>query len=255
MVAVTQTPTPFRWQPNLGMLLFAAVFLPLTLALGVWQLGRADEKRAMLTEYQSRGHAAPVPLESLDAESDQQYRRVLVTGRFVADRTLLLQNRIRDGKPGYEVLAPFETAPGAPWLWVNRGWLEGSYDRAILPQVPAVEGTPTLHGHLYRSDDAFTLGEEVWRETWPQVFQNADMTLLSERLQVTFFPYVLRLDQDSPAALRTGWEVVNIRPETHTGYAVQWFALAAVLVLLSLFNNSNLGAVIKERRGKNRSQS
>src|SRR5690606_12003130 len=105
---------------------------------------------------------------SLDAAGDHQYRRVVAVGHFVEDRTVLLQNRVREGKPGYEVLTAFEIAAGEPWLWVNRGWLEGSYDRAVLPEVPPATGTLRIHGHLYRGDDAFTLGDEIWRETWPQ---------------------------------------------------------------------------------------
>jgi len=256
MVVVTQNKPIFKWQPSIGMLLFAVFFLPVTLFLGFWQLDRAEEKRALLAEYHARKDATPVQLAALGAGGEHQYRRVLASGHFVEDATVLLENRVRDGKPGYEVLSAFEGVPGQPWLWVNRGWIQGAYDRSVLPEIPHEEGALTLRGHLYRSEEKpFTVGEETWREQWPQVFQNADMELLSERLGKGFFPYVLRLDEDSSAALQAGWSIVNVMPEKHTGYAVQWFFLAAALVILSLFANSNLGAVIKGRHSKSNSGS
>ena len=58
----------------------------------------------------------------------------------------------------------------------------------------------------------------------------------------------MRLEADSPAALRTGWEIVTVSPEKHRGYAVQWFMMAAALVVLSAFANSNLAGWLKSRR-------
>ncbi|MCK9502714.1 MAG: SURF1 family protein [Porticoccaceae bacterium] len=251
MAAVMQHRVSFQWQINIAMLIFAAIFLPLTISLGFWQLQRAEEKQALLAEYGARKTAAPAAVASLDPSEDHQYRRVKVRGHLINDRTLLLENRVRNGQPGFEVITPVEIDPQQPWIWVNRGWIAGSLHRAELPQIPPVKGGLVLHGHLYRAlDKPFTVGEEVWRERWPQVLQNFDDALLAERLGKTFFPYTLRLDQDSPAALATGWDIVNLIPEKHKGYAVQWFAMAVALVILSLFANSNLGAVIKNAGSK-----
>lgn len=251
MVSAAQKKVAFQWQVNRAMLAFAALFLPLTVSLGFWQLQRADEKQALLSEYRAREAAAPVSVDEIEPGGEHQYRPATVSGHFINGRTLLLENRIRDGKPGYEVLTPLEYGPEKPLLWVNRGWVAGSYNRDELPDVPAVRGEVTLRGHLYRAvGKPFTAGEEVWRSQWPQVFQNFDPELLASRLERPLFPYTLRLDQDSTAALQTGWEIVNVMPEKHTGYAVQWFAMATALVILSLFANSNLGAVIKSRRLK-----
>ncbi|MGD9662618.1 MAG: SURF1 family protein [Porticoccaceae bacterium] len=248
-----QQQVTFKWQINIAMLVFAAFFLPLTISLGFWQLQRAEEKQALLDEYRARETAAPQAIASIDSSADHQYRRVKAHGHLINDRTLLLENRVRNGRPGFEVMTPVETAPEKPWIWVNRGWIAGSLDRTQLPQIPELTTAVTLHGHLYRMlDKPFTVGDEVWREHWPQVLQNFDGTLMARRLGRTFFPYTIRLDQDSPGALATGWEIVNVIPEKHKGYAAQWFTMAAALVILSVFANSNLGAVIKSHRMKER---
>lgn len=256
MTVSTQAPLRFCWQPNIGMLVFAALFLPVTIALGFWQLERAEEKQALLSEYQGRELANPVVFNTQDSAVDQQYRRVRATGEFINSHTLLLENRIRHGKPGFEVLTPLALGEGQPWLWVNRGWIAGSLDRSQLPKVPDVTGSTTVWGHLYQAiDKPFTVGAETWRPQWPQVLQNFDTALLAAHLKTPFYPYTLRLDQESPAALETGWEVVNLSPATHTGYAVQWFTMALALVVLSVFANSNLAAVLKARRASPQTRS
>ena len=241
----------FRWQPNLKVLVFVLVFLPLTVSLGFWQLSRADEKAALLAEYRARETAAPVSLAALDADGDHQYRRVTARGRFDNRRTVLLENRVRLGRPGFEVVTLFELEDNARPVWVNRGWIAGHLDRTRLPEIPEVAGPVTLFGHLYRPlAPPFTVGKERWRSRWPQVMQNLDTGALSARMALTTppHPYRLRLDRGSPGALETGWDVVNVLPEKHLGYAVQWFAMAFALAVLALFANSNLGEALFGKR-------
>ena len=51
------------------------------------------------------------------------------------------------------------------------------------------------------------------------------------------FPYSVRLDAGQPGALRVDWEPINTQPEKHTGYAVQWFAMAIALVLFWVYSS------------------
>ncbi|MEA3299151.1 MAG: SURF1 family protein [Pseudomonadota bacterium] len=238
----------FRWQPNRGILLFTLLFLPVTLSLGFWQLDRAEEKRMLAAEFQGREVAAKVNLDDLETGGDHQYRRVTATGRFDPDHAILLDNRVRQGRPGYEVVVPFQLAASGRWLLVNRGWIGAAASRDQLPAVAEVPGDVTLSGYLYQSPgEPFTLGAEQWRERWPQVLQNLDIAGVATLLEVELSPWTLRLDASSPGALAVGWEVINVQPEKHTAYAVQWFALAAALVVLALFANSNLGALVRRR--------
>lgn len=228
------------------MLVFAGVCLPVTLALGFWQLAREEEKALLLASMAANEQAPPVALKALSAGGDHNYRRVLVSGKFDNRHPIMLQNRVRNGRPGYEVVIPFQERDTGLWLLVNRGWIAGRADNEI-PAVDTLEGSVLLSGHLYRSADVpFTLGDEQWRHEWPQILQNLEVDALAERLGVPLFAYVLRLDPESPGALAVGWPKVAIQPQKHRAYAVQWFALATALVVLSIFANSNLGDVMRQ---------
>jgi len=161
----------------------------------------------------------------------------------------LLENRVKNGRPGYEVLGVFGSDDLK--ILVNRGWVEGSLNREILPNVEFESGDDIrLFGYAYRSaSKPFTLGGPIWTGGWPERIQAIDWDQLSDRLDYSLLPYLVRLDANSAEAYSTGWVIVNLPPQKHIAYAVQWFALAILLVVLTVFACSNLGAVIKQKLG------
>lgn len=110
---------PFR--PGLVPTLVVLALLPVLIGLGLWQLGRADEKRALLNVYAEREVEAPVPAGQLLEQADPAYRRVHLRGHFDGAHSLLLDSRMRDGHAGVELLQPFFDAPSGQWWLVNRG--------------------------------------------------------------------------------------------------------------------------------------
>lgn len=248
-----QADVSFHWQWNWKVLVFTVIFLPITVSLALWQLDRADEKRQLLEMHRQRGIAQPVALETVPDQGGSEYLRVRVTGAYDNRSPLLLDNRVRRGRPGYEVISPFKTSKGQ-WILVNRGWILGNADRTILPEIDEVNGEVTLTGYLYRSPGKqLMLGEDIWRVgVGPKIIQNAAPDVVAEKIKAPLFSYSLRLDADAQGALETGWALVSVQPGKHTGYAVQWTALAVVLIVLTLFASSNLGGVISARRRVNR---
>ena len=69
------------------------------------------------------------------------------------------------------------------------------------------------------------------------------MAVMGESVGKSLAPGILKLDEASPGAFRTGWQAVNMMPERHTGYALQWFGLALALAILTLFANTNLATL------------
>lgn len=246
-----QRKISFQWQWNWKILLFAAFFLPVTVSLAFWQMDRAEEKRQLLDMYNQRGVAQPVPLSELSSNDDRTYIRVIVKGQYDNRSPLLLDNRVRRGRAGYEVINPFQTINGQ-WLLVNRGWVPAGFDRRILPKISEVSGEVVLAGYLYRSPGKqIMLGADLWAEgEGPKVIQNAAPEKVSEKLGLGFYSYQLRLGADAIGAYETGWAIVNIQPSKHTGYVFQWSALTLALIILAIFANSNLGAVIGSKRTK-----
>tara|TARA_R110000787_G_scaffold8220_4_gene27445 strand:+ start:90236 stop:91048 length:813 start_codon:yes stop_codon:yes gene_type:complete len=256
-----------RWQWNAKILCFALIFLPITVSLGFWQLQRAEQKHTILAAQDARIDAPAVDLKDVLTATDNQFRNVWVAGDIDNDKTLLLDNRVRHGRPGYEVLTPLRlVSEGKPlWILVNRGWLAGGQDRSKLPNVPQLKAA-VLQGYLYRSEPGLVLKDEAWlRGVSPQIIQAVDEVKAADYLGGVVYAYTLRL-RDNPGGdsddgsndrpvteLETGWQIVNASPEKHVGYAVQWFLMGLALIVLSLFANSNLAEVLRQwRREKKR---
>jgi len=246
----------FSWQPNDKLLFLVLLMMPLLISLGYWQLDRAQEKREILAEFKSNQESQPVGFELLDTSKNLQYRQVQFVGELDASRRVLLDNRVRNGRPGYEIFEVLTLASSELKILVNRGWVQASLDRNELPDVESVLGQVQLRGSLYKIlRGGLQLDDGVRAvESWPGRVGWISTERAAELFADEFFAYQLRLDSDSIGALTTGWPTVSVQPEKHTAYAVQWFVMALVLLLLTINANSNLAAWFKFKMAKKESE-
>jgi len=244
----------FRFEPEWRITLFTVLMAPLLLGLGFWQLQRADEKAILAATFDARAAQAPATLASLAGRSPEElaYLPVQLAGSFLPDAYFLLDNRVREGQFGYEVLGIVALDNGGAAL-VNRGWVPGDASRRELPLVPEVAGPVELAGHIYVAPGKpYLLGEQAIDPGWPKRIQAVEMERLrgavEDLVAGPLFPYPVRIDAGQPGALRADWQIINVSPAKHLGYAVQWFSMAAVLVLIYVYRNSNIGELLRGRR-------
>lgn len=188
--------------------------------------------------YDQRAKAAPVSLSQLKPEAGLDYRTVALRGRFDNQHVFLLDNRIYQGRPGYEVISAFELEPAVTMagtqkierLWVNRGWIPMNADRSIVPVVEPVQGVQTIAGQLVSPADSFVLAKGALTGNWPETIQRVELEKMNNRLGVgPSLPYLLRLNAGEAGSFKVSWQPVSTRPQKSLGYAVQWFLMAAVL--------------------------
>lgn len=232
------------WRASLLVLML----LPLLLSLGFWQLDRADEKRTLQELFQQRQSTGPVAIDALSENQDLRYQPIKLRGSYINEKSLFLDNRIYQGRFGYEIITPFKPASSGDIVLINRGWIEGDVSRRSLPKVDAVVTEVELLGEIYvPQGDVFMLAEETHTD-WMSVVQSINIERLSEKFDQRLFPYVVRLSVESPGSYQPNWVVVNLQPEKHTGYAVQWFAMSVTLLIIAFFSNTNCWALLKGRK-------
>jgi len=243
---VASSRPALAFDPEWRITLFALVLVPAMTGLGFWQLQRADEKAALAARFEARRAQAPTGLSTLwqVPVTDLDYLPVELSGDYREHEYFLLDNRVQGGRFGYEVLAILELAGGDGTVLVNRGWIEGDPARRALPAVPAVPGRVTVTGQVYVPPGRpYTLGEAAAVTGWPRVVPALEMERLGPQVGALtgrrVFPYTVHLDEGASGALVTGWPVVNVSPEKHRAYAVQWFAMATALSILYLLRCSN----------------
>ena len=233
-----------RFRPALAQTLATLVLLPVFLGLSFWQVQRAAEKQQLLEAESAARHAAPVPVASLGPTDVPLHARA--TGRY-DQHLFLLDNRVRDRRPGYEVLAPLRIADGEAVL-VNLGWVAQGASRAQLPAIEVPTGTVEVTGLAMSPEPPpFELSDrETFAAGWPKVVQTAVPGTLEQELDYPLRPVVLYPDGSEVAAHKV--EVMHeFGPSRHHGYAAQWFGFALVLVIVYLWHGLHRG---RQRRNE-----
>jgi len=249
---------PLRIRGDLRAVLAGLVLFALLVNLGSWQLGRAGEKSALASRWETRAAMPAVAPEALlagapstEAAATLADRQVRWQASFTDTDYLLLDNRLHRGRAGYHVIALAESDAG--FVPVNLGWLAGDPSRRTTPIPTLPEGRVVIEGRIYvpsgvplmmqKPEPPAALPATVQTLYWDN--WQRSLEALSGR---AVFPFEVRIQPDSPHALVAEWTVVNQSPSKHIGYAVQWFAMAAVLVIIGLLRLTNLRSLLSGNR-------
>lgn len=209
----------------------------LTARLGWWQLDRAAQKverQAVLTERQSLQplEVAALPRDETAAESHYQ-RQVNVTGVWLTEHTVYLDNRQMGGRPGFFVLTPLRLPDGTAVL-VQRGWQPRDFlDRTRVRMPPTPSGEIRLLGRI--APGPARLYEFDGVASGP-IRQNLDLFAYASETHLLLRPFtVLQLkpvDLAPEDGLSRDWPQPAADVHKHYGYAFQWFALSALTLCL-----------------------
>lgn len=217
------------------ILVLAVLAIILLIALGFWQLHRAEEKQLILTAEARETQLPPVEWVA-GMPYPKQYQSIQVKGRYLSS-VFLLDNQFFEHQPGYNVLSPYLLADGH-LLLIDRGWIAG--DRSHIPVLPPLQSAPHLSGRAYfPSAKSWVLGQEAEiKSDSITIVERIDVKLISNLLHKSVYPFIIRLNKDDVNGFTREWPTVTMSPQRHYAYALQWFALA--FIALVVFIGSNL---------------
>ncbi len=228
--------THYTFTPRWLFLAITVILLAVFCSLGRWQLHRAEEKQRLQQRFDERQQMAPVALQQLPANNPHYYP-VQMRGHYDNEHTILLDNKIQQHQVGYEVVQPFQLEQplaGITTVLVNRGWIPADSDRSKLPKLDKITGMQTVQGKVYVPlGKPFTLGKNSEALSWPLRTAAIEIPNLEHALQQrSIFPYVIWLNPNEDHGFVRNWQPINSPAHKHLGYAVQWFAFAALLIIL-----------------------
>ena len=198
----------YAFRPRGWAVAAAALACAAGIALGHWQSRRADEKRTVAARLE----------------------RVAVVGEFVPRYTVYLDNKVRRGKAGYEVVTPLKLRGSGEHVLVNRGWIEAGQTRDALPEVPTPAGEQRLEGiALPRLERVLALGPASGR-----LRPSLDIAAYAAETGLRLEPRVIEQHSGAPDGLAREWPPHEAGAEKNEAYAFQWYALAALAAILGL---------------------
>jgi surfeit locus 1 family protein len=228
------------FDPRLFTTILTLVLIGALLALGRWQLRRADDKRALDERFAAGAEAT----RAIDRETPllPRYQHIEAAGAYDSARQVLIDNMSNgQGRAGYDVITPFALRGGG-WILVNRGWVPVGASRRDKPQVAVPQGPRELHGRTDGLPRAgLTLGVRAPpAPPYPVVvsFPTHDEIagLLQERVWSPAADVVL-LDPSEPDGYLREWQAPGFPPMRHLAYAFQWFGLALTLAVIYVVTN------------------
>jgi len=228
-----------RFAPPAWAWLLFAPSLALFVSLALWQWQRGQTKAAIEAQLLRQAAAEPTPLNPVEpAPSVDAILHVSARGQLDAARSILVDNRSHEERPGYEVWTPLMLSDGHV-LVVNRGWVPSDGRREQLPPTGLAAAhleEQRLTG-LWRAlpRPALRLGAADCGSTptWPWVLQYPTAADLRCAYGAAALDGVLLLDPDQPEGFVREWSIATaVPPQRHYAYAAQWAAFAATLIFL-----------------------
>jgi len=235
----------WEFNPSLWPTLATLLVLPLFLALGFWQLDRAEQKRTLHHEFEARQAASEINLNkevALRKKFDElQWRKVSIEGAFSRDNNVLLDNQVQGSVAGYFIYTPFKLKEQDAWVLVNRGWVPAGTSRGNPPEVAAIEEVLQIIGSVKSPPKTgILLAENIVEQLGGGIIrvQKLDLAGIEEELNLEFLPYVVRMNPESSAGFARVWKAPGSGEEKHLGYAFQWFAMATAIFVIYLVLNT-----------------
>ena len=239
----------FGWIP----LLATVVVVAIGIALGNWQVRRAEEKIAVAAAIVEQGKLPPLVIgdrggvqgyDRVGTSAHPTYRRIRVTGEFVPTWPVFLDNRPYAGRAGFYLAMPFRIAGSDRHVLVLRGWLpRDPREYGRVPDYATPAGTTTVEGIVVAgAGHVKQLGTAAPVKPGA-IVQNLEVTDVARASGLRLEPFLVQQTGPQVAGdpIVRDWPAPDTGIDKHRGYAVQWYALAAMAALFFVITGFRSG--------------
>lgn len=230
----------FQFRPGLIPTIAVLILLPVLIRLGLWQLDRAQEKREIIAAQNEKLALPPLEIsKALENTKDLQFHHLRITGTFSTQYQVFIDNKVHQEKAGYEVVTPIRIGQSQQYVLVDRGWVPMGATRTQLPTINTPDQQVTVMGIAkYNTKDVVSFGSaNRSNQGWPAVVRWVDIKELAKESKLNLLPFMLLLDPEAKYGFVRDWKFVNMPPEKHISYAIQWFTMALALIVIYLVVN------------------
>ncbi len=225
--------------------LLALAAIGVMVRLGFWQLDRLQQRRAFNAEVSSRLQAPALTatdVVNLENPDGVKYRAVVLQGEYDLTQQVALANQEWQGLPGVHLITPLVINGGERAVLVDRGWIPWAESAPAnwwqFSESGAVEvrgrilsaQAPLALARLVPGTAPSTTGREV-RDNAQDTWFRIDIAALQRQVSHPLLPFYI---EQAPDPARTDLPyrsepTLDLSEGPHMGYAITWFALAAIL--------------------------
>ena len=229
--------------------------------LSSWQFSRLDQRKALNSKISSRmeanqnslsklGNGYDKELNDIDFIKENEYRRVVIKGKYKKEGSVLILGRSYDGDPGYNIMTPFETEINnlQKIIYINVGFIPTTLGEAIsFDDTPISEAFSkigdgkeySIEGLLMRNESKSLFGSD--KQIKPNKTTNRiDINTFKKRigriepysLTSTFWVQLIKYqNSQSPERYPEALRLPELSEKNHFSYALQWTFFGFVAII------------------------
>lgn len=214
--------------------LIASGCVAILCTLGTWQLQRLHWKNditANLEELYNEPQRQDMP-DALDRieQGEIDFSYGTLEGQPLKDKTILLGPRILDGRSGYHLLVPVETAQGRTVI-INTGWVSDLWNDTLDERLGMLPAHLSARGVIRRPDwSSFASKNSPANNLW---FRADTKEIAREKDIRNLSSAILYADRIDPPLQDVTIHEEKWQPRNkHLQYALFWYALAVVMTVV-----------------------
>ena len=211
---------------SLSFTIFVIFFITLFCSLGTWQLYRLQWKSELISEIAFGLDSNPIEYSN---SIKKNYQRVISDGSYNFKDQIYLYSLNEKGKPGFDVITPFETL-GKEIVLVNRGWIPKKFKE--LTKINSIQGNTKITGLLRKIYKAnmFKPDNDINNNIWFSV-NLEDLEKFTGKKFGNFIIYLEDQEMKAPLPRKITVDV----PNNHLKYAITWYSIAISILLYYLY--------------------
>jgi surfeit locus 1 family protein len=231
------------FRPHLVPTLLTIPVVLVCAALGGWQLQRLEWKRALIAQREAAVTGAPVALPPSIADARTlEFHPVVDEGVFLHDKEIFLGAIGPKGAAGFDVLTPLRE-PGGRVVFVNRGFVPTDLKDPAKRAAGQPAGSIRVGGLLrvppdtkpgwFVPDNRADINYWFWVDL-PAIGTAAGLGDVA--------PFTIDADATpNPGGWPKGGVTPLVLPNDHLQYAITWFSLAIVALVIYLLSQRGGG--------------
>ena len=227
----------FFFKPVFWPTVFFVFSLIILVSLGTWQVKRLIWKNDLISFYLKQSTNNIINLHKENFVSEEiEYRKVRLTGKFLNKKEVHITGKTYEGNAGFHVVTPFLMQNGN-YVLVNRGWVSENYKEAKSRSFSLINEETSVIGLIrYPQKKGYFVPENepdngFWFTIKPAEIKK-HLKIDKETFIIKFYVDALRQEKkiNLPIGIK---EKINIRNQ-HLSYAITWYSLAIVLMIIYL---------------------
>ena len=227
-----------RFTPGIPSTIVTIIILPVLLSLSIWQYQRGNSKEFTIKSANVQSLTKQINVTDINMKLIK-FQPVTITGNL-EERSFLLDNRVLNGKTAYEVLVPIKITNG--YVLINRG-LVAVANRKIIPNIPHIKTTINLTGIVYAPSSGIQLSNNNLEKLTDNTYriQKLDFTAIKRHVPGRLADFVIKLDNNQDLSFTQLPIYFGMSASKHFAYALQWLAMALVVVIYYVVINVKRG--------------